>query len=78
MSRRLLKLESFTFYHQVALDGLYIPTGNDLTSYFPSAANSTSVVMFGYFRKPLTVLVNGFPLTEKVSSVTHPLTKLTF
>ena len=33
----------FKSYHKVVLDGIYISTGNDVISYFRSAANRTNV-----------------------------------
>ena len=33
----------FKIYHKVALDSLYIPTGNDVINYFRSAVNRTNV-----------------------------------
>ena len=35
-------------YHNVAFDSLYILTRNDISSYFPSAANLTNVLFVGY------------------------------
>jgi len=42
-----IRASDFKIYHNVALDSLYISTGNDVTSYFRSAANQTNVQMFG-------------------------------
>jgi hypothetical protein len=41
------RASNFKNYHNVALDSFYISTGNDVTSYFRSAANQTNVQMLG-------------------------------
>ena len=38
-----IRMSDFKIYHKVALDGLYISTGNDITNYFRSEANRTNV-----------------------------------
>ena len=45
-----IRASSFKIYHNVAHDGLYVSTGKDVTFYFRSAANRTSVSVFGHVR----------------------------
>ena len=40
----------FKIYHKVALDSLYISTGNYVTIYFRSAANCISGFILGHVR----------------------------
>ena len=44
------RTSNFKIYRKVALDSLYILTGNDVISYFRSAANRINVVILGYVR----------------------------
>jgi len=39
----IIRDSDFKIYHHLTLDSLYISTGNDITSYFRSAANRTNV-----------------------------------
>ena len=39
----------FQIYHNVAFDSLYIPTENDITTYFRSAANRIHVLIWGSY-----------------------------
>ena len=45
-----IKASDFRIYHKVALDILYILTGNDVINYFWSAANRTNVFILGQVR----------------------------
>ena len=44
------RASNFTIYHDLALDSLYISTGNDVINYFRSAANRTNVFILAYVR----------------------------
>ena len=45
-----VRVSDFTIYHKVALESLYISTGNDFINYFQSAANRTNVYILGHVR----------------------------
>ena len=44
------RASNFKFYPNVALDSLYISTGNDIIIYFQSASNHISVFILGHVR----------------------------
>ena len=68
ISRKLLELETSKIYHDVALESLYIPTGNDAIIYFRSSANCINVFILGHVRVAISFLDNGLIDFEKVYS----------
>ena len=66
-----IRASDFKISHSVGLDSLYIWTGNDVTSYFRSAANRIDVLILGHvwivvsqsrfnrFQKSLETVVQG-------------------